>query len=669
MSALQPGVARISGPSVNPQFNYDITAPVALRGDGAIIAFLDPDSLDAQVGDYANLAVIRTWRFSESGRPLGQSVRADDNRFVDFREGVISPLADGGAIIMLVVTERAEFTDELDAYMGVHLLRIDSSGNRVGAPVRLEYDGYLYTALHVTELSDGNIVASWSELDGISGNFLIRYQVLSENGERIGDVVTAAVNDGAEFGSEMVALNGGGFAMVWRGAMVDGSLHGAEITLFDANGVKQGESIAVELPQAPNDPNALSFSDLQLTALPDGGFAVAGRYFADFDFVEGLFIQSYTASGMPTSAPDAVTYREMWLWDLQRLDLVAGVDGLPVLAAEFADQSPDYAAAIYSDPYTRIEFLMADGDGTLGYSEALDTEIAGLERYQMVALHRLPDGEVRLSFQGDDLDNGRGVDGYYHVTLNLDRQAFDDGPGGGAGPGGTEGRDLYYDAPGAQAYDGLGGDDTVDYRFADGRVLADLRSDISDQPFARFFDRGAAEGDTYASIESLVGGGFADNLRGDAGANVLEGGGRSDRLYGRGGDDLLIGGAGADALYGNLGADTMIGGEDAGRRDRFIYFQAEESGVGAGNRDIITDFVAGEDRIEISRIDADTTQGFKQAFDFIGDAAFSGTAGELRFGQGGGVTLVQADRDGDGVADFEIELTGLVDLTESDFLI
>ncbi|MFN3210922.1 MAG: M10 family metallopeptidase C-terminal domain-containing protein, partial [Roseovarius sp.] len=102
--------------------------------------------------------------------------------------------------------------------------------------------------------------------------------------------------------------------------------------------------------------------------------------------------------------------------------------------------------------------------------------------------------------------------------------------------------------------------------------------------------------------------------------------------------------AGADAFYGGLGADTMTGGADAGRTDRFIYFNAVETGVGAGNRDVITDFVSGEDRIELRRIDADITQGFKQLFDFIGDAAFSNTAGELRYEQVGGNTIVQADR-------------------------
>ena len=91
--------------------------------------------------------------------------------------------------------------------------------------------------------------------------------------------------------------------------------------------------------------------------------------------------------------------------------------------------------------------------------------------------------------------------------------------------------------------------------------------------------------------------------------------------------------------------------------------------MGAGNRDLITDFQSGTDRIEISRIDADTTQLLKQTFTFIGAAAFSNTASELRYEQSGGATIVQADLDGDGASDFEIELTGTVDLQPGDFLL
>jgi Ca2+-binding RTX toxin-like protein len=127
-------------------------------------------------------------------------------------------------------------------------------------------------------------------------------------------------------------------------------------------------------------------------------------------------------------------------------------------------------------------------------------------------------------------------------------------------------------------------------------------------------------------------------------------------LYGGAGADSLIGGANGDLLRGNGGADTLTGGSGA---DTFQYFAAGDSTVAAS--DHILDFTNGTDRIDLLRVDADTTQAGDQAFSFIDGNAFSGHAGELRtaYDAGSGHWFVQGDTDGDGQADFQI----LVDVT------
>jgi restriction endonuclease Mrr len=54
---------------------------------------------------------------------------------------------------------------------------------------------------------------------------------------------------------------------------------------------------------------------------------------------------------------------------------------------------------------------------------------------------------------------------------------------------------------------------------------------------------------------------------------------------------------------------------------------------------------------------------------FIGTAAFSKTAGELRYQEIGGNTYVSGDTNGDGLADFLIRLAGSHALTSSDFVL
>ncbi len=225
-----------------------------------------------------------------------------------------------------------------------------------------------------------------------------------------------------------------------------------------------------------------------------------------------------------------------------------------------------------------------------------------------------------------------------------------------------EGNDTFIAGSGADLVHGGSGRDTVSFANATWRVMVDLENS------ARNF--GDAIGNEYISIEVFRAGDYADQLRGDAEDNIFYGGGFSDRLYGRAGNDTLDGEDGADAIYGNAGADVMTGGGDPAQRDRFIYFQQSDSGVGKGERDVITDFVAGVDRIEIWRLDADTTRGGNQVFEWVGRTAFSQDAGELRyFNTAQGNTIIQADVDGDGTADFEIELSGVVALSGTDFLL
>ncbi|HLL30144.1 MAG TPA: Ig-like domain-containing protein, partial [Allosphingosinicella sp.] len=125
------------------------------------------------------------------------------------------------------------------------------------------------------------------------------------------------------------------------------------------------------------------------------------------------------------------------------------------------------------------------------------------------------------------------------------------------------------------------------------------------------------------------------------------------RLFGGAGNDVLTGGSGADLIFGGLRGDTLTGG---GGNDIFRYDSVLESN--STERDGIQDFSNG-DLIDLSRIDANELIEGNQAFHFIGNAAFSNTAGELRFENislGGPIWLVQGDTNGDGISDFEVVL-------------
>jgi hypothetical protein len=78
---------------------------------------------------------------------------------------------------------------------------------------------------------------------------------------------------------------------------------------------------------------------------------------------------------------------------------------------------------------------------------------------------------------------------------------------------------------------------------------------------------------------------------------------------------------------------------------------------------VIDDFDRSEgDKVDLSKIDSGSPSG---SFDFIGDTAFSGTAGELRFHN----QILSGDVDGDGKADFEIKVADVNTMHNSDFIL
>lgn len=86
---------------------------------------------------------------------------------------------------------------------------------------------------------------------------------------------------------------------------------------------------------------------------------------------------------------------------------------------------------------------------------------------------------------------------------------------------------------------------------------------------------GDAFGDTFDSIEGLLGSAYGDRLYAGTNAAALHGGGGNDTLYGATGADALYGGEGNDVLSGQSGSDNLDGG---GGYD-WCDYSASRSGV------------------------------------------------------------------------------------------
>ena len=166
----------------------------------------------------------------------------------------------------------------------------------------------------------------------------------------------------------------------------------------------------------------------------------------------------------------------------------------------------------------------------------------------------------------------------------------------------------------------------------------------------------------------IIGGRGKDVLCGGSGNDVLYGGDRVAEANGDGSNDVLVGGAGNDTLVGGLGYDTLTGCEG---NDVFLYRL-----ISSNEGDTITDFVAGEDKIDLSALDADTARSGRAGDQSFAYADNNGPANHSVWwfeDAANNVTVIRADTNGalagaNQGAELQIMLVGVnLNLDQNDF--
>jgi len=243
---------------------------------------------------------------------------------------------------------------------------------------------------------------------------------------------------------------------------------------------------------------------------------------------------------------------------------------------------------------------------------------------------------------------------------------------------GSAGNDIIIGGAGNDTLNGGNGNDT--FRYLGGDEGSDVLNGGAGTDTIEVVNGGTVIGLTSITAIEAINGVGDTVITGTAAANTLNfttvalsgiasinGGDGNDTITGSAGDDVIYGGNGVDRLAGGVGYDYLVG--DAGN-DIFDFNAVGESTVGSW-ADIIGDFVAGQDKIDVNTIDANSALAGDQNFTFIGAGAFSGVAGQLRYdnGVGDGFTHIFGDVNGDMAADFEVRVYGTYTLASTNFVL
>ncbi len=264
-------------------------------------------------------------------------------------------------------------------------------------------------------------------------------------------------------------------------------------------------------------------------------------------------------------------------------------------------------------------------------------------------------------------NSGDAIGDVYSGIEGLIGSEFDDflfGDTAGNGLFGRGGDDRLFGGAGADTLNGGDGNDTLTGGAGGDMLIGGLGRDLVDYSdstigvradlYSPGTNSGIAAGDTYNSVEDLIGSNYSDVLNGDTAANLILGGAGNDTINGRAGNDTIDGGFGLDVLAGSTGADTF----------RF------STALSAANVDRIIDFSAVDDTILLSSsIFTGLGLGTLATNAFATGLTATTSAHRIIYDQASGRIFYDSDGAGGAAAIHFATLTTSPGITATDFLV
>jgi hypothetical protein len=550
---LAGGAERLRG--MTGALNDDSPQIAALTDDGYVVTWRGATS-DGQGTD------VFVQRFNPDGSLAGGAARLQGTAGLQADSTPqIAALPDGGYAVAWEGATISEGTD-------IFVQRFNPDGSLAGAAERLQgMSGLLSDSMtQIATLPDGGYVVTWrgSTSDGQGTDIFV--QRFNPDGSRAGGTerLQGMAGDLADTVPEVTALAHGGYAVTWVGITSDGQDLDVFVQRFDADG-----SLAGGTTRLQGMAGALVDSTPQITALPDGGYAVTWFGFTSDGQSSDIFLQRFDAEGnllggaerlqgmagaLPDNFPQITALEDGSLvlaWGgstsdgqgtdvfVQRLaapggddtitgggggDLIFGGDGADLIYGGAGDDTIYGGAGddlLYGDDAGTL-VLSIGGTDRNGIPPEFEVRIDGVIVYTGTVTWA-QDGSVAFdpalpgAFQDVVIPLPAGTPGTVSVTYTNDFV-----PGDDAAPG--EDRNLFLDA----------------IRVGETTFEAETDAIITNG------------GGAFGNHVTLWGTGSTATF--DTTGAVLGG---ADSIFGGDGNDTIIGGAGDDLLTGGAGDDTF----------------------------------------------------------------------------------------------------------------
>ncbi len=682
-------------------------------------------------------------------------ISTQSNNLVN-NDPTITHLSDGGFVV-------AWYSYNLSTDNGdIVFQRFDAMGNAVGAQtVANTFANFSKSQPEIKSHPNGGFILTWTSYGQDGNNDGIRYRIYDADGNpnKNVDLPANTIPNGEQTGSDVAVLADGSAVIAFESSVNDESFGGIVARIIN-NSFTSEFRVNTSTSRLQIEPSVV--------ALDNGGFMVvwSSNHVDSSIFV--IYGQLFDSTGSPVGGEfqintfDNVTAFNPKITNLSNGDLVVVFDTNKGVHAQRLDQAGNFLGAeivvnnIAGLPADNASVAATTDGGFIvtwnGYSTAPTGYAIFSQRFDAtgtavgIKVTGSSSGDVLnvgnqtyLSIDGaegnDSITGGAGDD---NLIGGADKDTLigglgDDRLDGGSGVdsmSGGQGSDIYVvdSTTDVVTENGTTGSDTVEasITYTLGTSLEDLTltgtaningtgnaqgnvmignagNNLIDGKAGADFMAGGLGNDTYVvdnsfdlvaenlnagtdevqssvnytlgdNIENLtltgalaingLGNALNNKISGNAGNNDLFGYDGKDNLRGEAGNDRLSGGNGNDLLVGGLGLDSLSGGFG---NDTFRF----ETAAGANNRDVLLDFTSGEDIINLK----DT---------FFGGAGNAGILSETEFlitelapdakasehiiyRLSTGELFYNADGTGTGAAVLFAVLTGSLTLQYSDF--